>query len=54
VREGEHHFVAFVSGIPPEDLPSFVSKASQVINLVPTRRSSLQLIQEQIQRAVLK
>jgi hypothetical protein len=54
VREGEHHFVAFVFGIPPEDLSSFASKASQVINLVPTRRSSLQLIQEQIQRAVLK
>jgi NIPSNAP len=45
VREGEHHVVlVFASGIQREDLPaSFILNASQIIDLVPTRRSRLQM-----------
>lgn len=52
VREDAHYFVAFVSGILRDDLSSFAGKASQVIELAPTRRSSLQLLQKLIQEQI--
>jgi hypothetical protein len=44
VREGEHHLVWFTSGVQPTDLPAHASRASQIIDLIPTRRSRLRLI----------
>lgn len=44
VRGGEHHFVVFISGIQRANLSSFAARASQIINLIPTKRSRLQLI----------
>ena len=44
VREGEHHFVVFTSGVQSADLSSLAPIASQIINLIPTKRSRLQLI----------
>lgn len=44
VREGEHHAVVFMSAFSLEDPAPIASEASQVINLIPTRRSRLQLI----------
>jgi hypothetical protein len=40
VRQSEHHFVAFTSGVRPAEL---ASSASHIIDLIPTRRSRLQV-----------
>jgi hypothetical protein len=44
VRQGEHHFVVFTSGVRAADLSSFASRASQITDLIPTERSRLRLI----------
>ena len=44
VREGEYHFVVFTSGVRPADFCSLAPRASQIIDLIPTKRSRLQLI----------
>lgn len=44
VRQGEHHFVVFTAGVPAADLSAFASRPSQIIDLIPTARSRLQLI----------
>jgi hypothetical protein len=48
VRESEHVLVAFISGIRFQYLASFPSEASQIIELVPTKRSRLQLIRGEV------
>lgn len=45
VREGEHNFVVFTSGIPPHDL-LHRRRRGEVIELLPTRRSRIQLVAE--------
>jgi hypothetical protein len=43
VREGQY-FVVFVSGIQSSGNSSLASRASQIVDLIPTKRSRLQLI----------